>query len=433
MKLIKVYINILLLCFSLCQIRVLVKVEDGYKKTFENFVNPWLLFKYYNSGRIGNFMSWTLYGSSSRFILDHNILSQCIKFIKETPYVMVYKTFDTRGFLQVSDGLKCSQVLTLEEAMALNISKKSIIYKLAEANSTFIVHDSSNDNFMNNYISAFSKMSSKEYNDSDKTFVLNNIAYLLKNLKNNKSHSFNILYDQYMARAVGFILSNTEDFRRPAEIFYINFTVQNLRSTFNFNNALAFIEKFPANLKKSETLIKQKVEILVLMSKFTEALEVLGESKKPYKLLMKAYVYIKNYELGSAENIFNKDETKFYGFLQYYEYKAELLILLEERSQALDLMNLLKKNFLNAKSLLNKLQGHIYRRFEEYPTALKFYRIAEELDKTDLELKPLIGLTYVYLKNYSAANKVFNDDELTREVKPSVLNYSGYAELRQVK
>jgi hypothetical protein len=94
-----------------------------------------------------------LYGSSSRFILDHNILSQCLKFFKETPYVMAYKTFDTRGFLQVSDGLKCSQILTLEEAIALNKSKKSIIYKLAEANSNFIVHsvgivDSSNHDLM---------------------------------------------------------------------------------------------------------------------------------------------------------------------------------------------------------------------------------------------------------------------------------------------
>jgi hypothetical protein len=60
MKLIKVYINIVLLCFSLCQIRVLVKVEDGYEKTVENFVNTWFLFnKYYNSGQVGDFMSWT--------------------------------------------------------------------------------------------------------------------------------------------------------------------------------------------------------------------------------------------------------------------------------------------------------------------------------------------------------------------------------------
>jgi hypothetical protein len=49
-------------------------------------------------------------------------------------------------------------------------------------------------------------MSSKDYDGSEKTSILYNIAYLLKNLKNNKSHSFNMLYDQYMARAVGLYL-----------------------------------------------------------------------------------------------------------------------------------------------------------------------------------------------------------------------------------
>jgi hypothetical protein len=93
-------------------------------------------------------------------------------------------------------------------------------------------------------------------------------------------------------------------------------------------------------------------------------------------------------------------------------------------------MILFQDKFPEAESLLNKLQGHIYRRFEEYQTALVFYKIAEKVDKTDSELKPLIGLTHVYLKNYDLTNKIFNDDELRREVKPVVLNYSDYAELR---